>query len=1115
MNRPASALLSVALALLGASSDPKSLAAREEAYKANNVGIGMLEQYRYDDAVAAFRAALAADPDLAIARTNLAIALFYAPDLEGARREAEAAAALAPSAPQPQYILGLVAKGQNRPDDALAALLKVLVFDPADVGANVNIGQVYLSQKRYPEAVAALRAAVASDPFNSTALYNLGIALTRSGQAEEGQKSLERFEALRKSGTGIVFSQSYPEQGRYAEAAVSTGAEPSLVDAAVPDVHFVDVTAKALPGEGARAPRSGIAGRAALLDVGGDGVLDVLDMSAAGERLLRNVGGVFTPAAKNLGLDPAAGGLGAVVGDVDGDGRPDLLVLREKGVALYRSDAQKGFVDVTAAAGLAGAPRAVTAALVDVDHDGDLDIVLAGAATRVFRNDGKGVFTDVTDAAGLGGPHPDVRAIVATDFDNHRDVDLVFLNAEGPPSLFKNMRDGSFKDVTVETGLSKAEGHFSSIAAADVNKDGYTDFLLGREEGDLLVLSDGKRGFSVVPGPGGQGSLASLFVDYDSDGLLDVVTTSAKAGVQLFRNLGGGRWSDVTATALPKGVAAEGLAAGDVDGDGATDLLLRSPSGSLRILHNDAASKNHSLRVRLAGKVSNRSAVGAKIDMRAGSLRQKLETYAATPQPAPADVVFGLGPRAAADAVRVIWPSGILQTETEAPKIGGRTASLEELDRKPSSCPFLYAWNGKRFEFVTDFMGGGEMGNQAAPGVFNTPVPEEYVRLSGEQLRPREGRYEIRVTNELEEALFLDRLRLFAVDHPADVAVFPNEGLGAAPRRPLHLFAVRDARPPRAAVDDQGRDVLARVAKVDRQFVDGFRLEDIRGYAKEHVLEVDLGDVPSDRGLLLLTGWTDYAFSSDNVAARQRGLELHAPALQMQKDDGSWATVVDDIGIPVGRPQTVVVDLAGKWPGASRRARIVTNMRVYWDQVLVGTAADVALKTVALDPVVADLHERGFSAAASPDGREPYGYEYAVTTRVSPWKAFPGRYTRLGDVRELLAASDDVFVFSRPGDEVALSFDAAALPSLPTGWARTFLFYGDGFSKEMNIHSATPDSLGPLPFHAMTRYPYAAPEAYPMTPEKLAVFERYNTRLVTAPVAPLEVALTEKRPGAR
>jgi hypothetical protein len=224
--------------------------------------------------------------------------------------------------------------------------------------------------------------------------------------------------------------------------------------------------------------------------------------------------------------------------------------------------------------------------------------------------------------------------------------------------------------------------------------------------------------------------------------------------------------------------------------------------------------------------------------------------------------------------------------------------------------------------------------------------------------------------------------------------------------------------------------------------------------------------------------------------------------------------VIEDIGIPVGRPQTIVADLGGKWPGRSRLVRIATNMRVYWDQALVGRSVDAPLRETVLDPSVADLRDRGVSAEVTPDGREPIGYDYGRVSRVSPWKAIPGRYTRLGDVRELLAKSDDLFVVSRPGDEVALSFDANGLPPLPAGWTRTFLVYSDGFSKEMDIHSATPDSLGPLPFHGMSRYPYAAPEAYPMTREKLALMERYNTRVVVSPVAPVEVALTERPAGA-
>src|ERR1044072_5231581 len=106
----------------------------------------------------------------------------------------------------------------------------------------------------------------------------------------------------------------------------------------------------------------------------------------------------------------------------------------------------------------------------------------------------------------------------------------------------------------------------------------------------------------------------------------------------------------------------------------------------------------------------------------------------------------------------------------------------------------------------------------------------------------------------------------------------------------------------------------------------------------------------------------------------------------------------------------------------------------------------------------------------------------------------PGRYTREGAVRELLARTDDIFAVSKPGDEIALSFDATKLPPLPAGWTRTFLLYADGFSKEMDINSASPDGVAPLPFHGMKRYPYNAPESYPMTAARRAILERYNTR---------------------
>jgi len=447
----------------------------------------------------------------------------------------------------------------------------------------------------------------------------------------------------------------------------------------------------------------------------------------------------------------------------------------------------------------------------------------------------------------------------------------------------------------------------------------------------------------------------------------------------------------------------------------------------LRVARNDGGT-NKSLRVNLAGKVSNRSGVGAKIEARAGSLVQKLETYSASPAPAPADVVFGLGKRTAVDAVRVLWPAGIVQAETEIAKAApGKTSaaltlSVTELDRKPSSCPYLYVWNGERFEFVTDFMGGGEMGNLEEPGRFNTPDPDEYVRIRGDQLEERNGRYELRVTNELEEALFVDRLQLIAVAHPQGVEVYPNEGLIDPPLPPFKLYTTRAAQAPVSAIDDHGHDVLSRIARLDREYPDDFRLDRIRGYADEHTLTLKLFEekpkaqgskakvrwerrhracnVRGDAGrqarclrskpeqiLLLLTGWTDYAWSSDTLAASQSGKSWMLPALQVKDAQGRWRTVIENIGIPVGRPQTVTVDLTGKFLSSNREVRIVTNMRVYWDQILVDTSeGDSPVQMTKLDPVAANLHWRGFSRELSADGRQPLGYDYAQVSFTSPGK---------------------------------------------------------------------------------------------------------------------------------
>lgn len=1088
---------------------PSTPAAREQACRANNRGVALLEQFQAPAAVTAFREALAAAPDLALARANLGLALFNVPDLPAAAQELAQARAARPDDAATLYASALVARAENRVEDAEQALQRLLAQDPADVGALVNLGQMWMQARRLDEAERVLRAAVSAEPYNATALYNLGIVLTRAGRRTEGQVELERFQKLKESGAASTLGQSYPDQGRYAEAQPCTGSEVLAPATPAPAVTFADVTSAwlAAPADGhaQRPPEEAELGDVTAADLDDDDQLELVVTGAAGLRLLRREGPRWIDATRAAGL-PDGAVRAALAGDLDGDGRPDLLLLRAAGAQLWKNLGGLRFQDASATSGWTGqsAGARAAAALVDADHDGDLDVLMGSAAgTRLWRNDGQGRFSDVTVSAGLEGLGA-LAALVPTDFDNRRDVDLLAVPLAGAVRLLRNLRDHSFRDEAEASGVGTVPGRCA--AAGDIDKDGATDFFLCGSAGpDRLLLSNLRGRFRPVAGMGlPTGSRAALLLDYDGDGLLDVLAAAAD-GLHLWRNLGAARFEDVTAHALaalrPRLTDVVRLSAGDWDADGDTDLALLDAAGGLRLLRNDGPPERRACRVRLAGRTSNRGGVGAKVEVRAGSLWQKLETYVTSPAAAPADLVFGLGPRAQADAVRVLWPSGTLQAELPAASASGAglvgRVDVQELDRKPSSCPFLFAWDGQRFAFVTDFMGGGEMGYWLGPGSWNVPDPDEYVRLDDTQLRARDGHYELRVTNELEEALFVDHLRLLVVTHPADIEVHPNEGLLAPPLPPFQLHALRDVQPLAGAHDDAGRDLRSELESLDRRWPDGFALHRLRGYAQPHALTLDLGD----RGdVLLLTAWTDYAFSSDNVAAAQIGLSLSPPALQVRDATGAWKTIVEDIGIPVGRPQTLVVDLHGRWLSAAREVRLLTNMRIYWDWIRVATAADVETHRQWLEPRQADLRVRGFSKPVSPDGREPLGYDYGVVSTESPWKVIPGRYTRPGDVRELLAASDDLFVIAPPGDELALSFDARALPPLAAGERRTFLLYADGFSKEMDPNAATPHTLEPLPFHGMSRYPYAPPERYPLTPERAAVLERFNTRVVRQPV---------------
>jgi hypothetical protein len=195
--------------------------------------------------------------------------------------------------------------------------------------------------------------------------------------------------------------------------------------------------------------------------------------------------------------------------------------------------------------------------------------------------------------------------------------------------------------------------------------------------------------------------------------------------------------------------------------------------------------------------------------------------------------------------------------------------------------------------------------------------------------------------------------------------------------------------------------------------------------------------------------------------------------------DGRWQRIADDVGFPAGLERTIVVDLSGKLPAGARRIRLMTNLQLYWDQVLIDNNAEAEAHTAEVPLTSATLHFRGYPTQIEGASPGDLDYDYERVSLTGPFQRERGNYTRLGDVTELVKGIDDRFVIFGSGEEIAAEFDATKLPAMPAHWKRDYFFYANGFEKDMDWWDASPFTVAQLPFHTMSAYPYPANEKFP------------------------------------
>jgi tetratricopeptide (TPR) repeat protein len=1053
----------------------------EEVIRTNILGTAYLGQTKWVEAEAEFRRALALRPDDPLLLTNTALALLQQEETDEAMELLERAVAADAGYTSAHFNMGLIENRSGNFERAVDHFARAVELDPNDLFARYYLGTSLARIDREPEAIDALRAALERDPTHVSTLYALGRLLLQQGKQESGMQMITRSQEIRaRSGLDEAVGSEYGEQGRLSRATDYPG---GALEAPEPIPVQFEATVRVGLDPGSR-------GIAWTLVPSETGVALLVAQRATVLQLLPPGRSEPVAATSLEGAEIAA----LAAGDADNDGHVDVAAL----LALPSGDGERlvpAWFRRSGEGATATAPpddafsgdaetRLDTRAsgldltFVDRDHDGDLDLFWCwssegdGGGCNLATNDGEGRF-DVQASTGHGFDieAPSGRVAVAfSDIDNDRDLDLLVAEAGGL-HLLSNQRDGSFDDISEAVGLAGAVAGVHALAVADLNKDGWMDLLVGRDDGVRLLAN--RRGRFDPPSPlttNGDGAGDVVVLDFDNDGFLDVAGSSAK-GLLAYHNRGAERWQPRPDLLKIEGLNSDAapLAGLDADGDGDLDLAVADGTGTVSLLVNQGGNAHRWIDLDSEGVGDNRFGIGAKVEVLAGALRQKFEVT----RPVPVHV--GLGGRERVQAARYLWPSGVLQDEIDLGR--GAATKITQLDRKGTSCPLLYAWRDGGWHFVTDFLGGAAVGYQVAPGVFSTPDTDEYVRVDGGLTEDGSGRLRLRLNNQLEEVIWFDQAELIVVDHPAGTVVHPNERLMPGPPYPEYeLFASSDVRPLVSALGvEDASDLTERLSASDGHFVDNFELLRPKGYAESHTLEMDIGPFDGDaRVVLLLDGWIDYADSSSNLAAAQAGLALVPPRLHVADGRGGWTDVsAGRMGFPAGLPKTMAVEVSGLFPTPDHRVRIETNMRIYWDRarVMIG-GEDTPLEVTRLKPLAAELRFGGFPRPTRPHGGPPLAYDPDRVEAAHQWKAHVGLYTGFGDVTALLDSVDDRFVTTRNGDEIELSFRAPG--PVPPGHARTYLLFADGFGKDMDPNSQASNEVGPIPFHGMPGYPYPA-----------------------------------------
>ena len=1032
-------------------------------------------------AIEAFQVALSMNPSNPDVHLNLANAFLLASQPSQALVHTREALQVEPGRGAAHYLAGCAHLRLGSFSNAVQSLTEAKQADRTLNTVSFQLGLAYAGWGRFPDAAEQFVEVIEFDKDHPSAHYQLSQAYLRQGAREQASAELAEHQRVAAGKSQAADNPALFEKCKYTEILAPFALEQPESDPV--SVQFVEDTARALGPEASQ-----LRGPFGLFDLNRRGWNDVLLNDDQGRlHLLWNSNATFTARS-----EPLASTVGKVqeivVGDLNNDRYDDALLVGSEGSQLLKF-ATNGFITDGSALGGIRALKGTDATLGDIDITGKLALlaVTPEGRLRAFTNYGTAIFRERKPSPGDGFDITGVTSVTIEDWNNDDLPDVLLTRKGEPPWILSNQRREGLSAMAQPTDWPVAR----CLAVGDFNNDLRADVVLVTETAVALYFGGLREPVRLPAKKNGIQKIRAL--DYDNDGWLDLISWGTD-GLRVWRNRGRRGFHEMTESLGLKSLAGftvRHAAFADFDQDGDIDCLLEIQGRGVQFFRNDGANANGLVKFRPIGNRSNFSGIGLHIELNAGNWRA-LRSVQRKP------VEIGVGRHKDIETVLARWAdTQPLFGVSAHPK---QVIDLIEPKNPTGSCPYLYAWDGTRFRFLTDILSSAPVGLPSRPGHNIVADPREWVSLGGSaDFVPKEGRYTVQLTEELREILYLDEAKLGWVDIPANAEAHSTSKLVPGPPFPRHELRILSGRVPlREAQAGDGSSLTATLDQEDGQrFSPRLRAPQLRGLSESTSIVLDFGPLTNHPGLTLaLSGWLRFGGGMANIAgSHDPELPFPFPQLEAETAPNQWQPLREvSVGAPAGRTKTILVPLGGHLPAGTQRLRLTYAFELHWDRIALfqnNQPAEVNTQ----HPTSTDLHWHGYGEFAATGPSDPLTPLHEDVRQRPSWRITPsGWATRYGSVDGLIAAEDNGVVTVAAGDELTLAFAADALPKIPSGHTRRFFLWTVGWNKDADYHVAAGDRIEPLPWHGMDDARHGQ-EARPPFPSD-ALHQQFNTRWV-------------------